>query len=335
MIYPDTYYDDCHGLIPQLVLSAMILEAGNIRSSAYKNALQVDLSAANTFSFDGYLLTLQGRLPFTESRYLLTLPSVINRVSAMNSENVSMLTDLMGLPVAGFSRTAQIEVSLPPDIGNLSTGILVVEKRLAYLLLLQAKRNNLNILYNYLYYTRLAGELARSANTTVPYSAGNGLFGVLYNYVLIHPLSRSTSITIACLDNLYKTYPSLKRVIPATIVTLDEISDWLQTQMSSDNPITLPDLDFYLLVGNVAEKVAELRYQAPPHDPLGVVLNESGSDVSSEITSTGASVSPEVALPDSNPFTSGSESDPLVDRPSADYSSLTNNSPTTDSLPPC
>jgi hypothetical protein len=335
MIYQETYFSDCHGVIPQIVLSSMLIQAGNIRASAYKNALTVDLSTANTFNFNGYFLELQGVLPFTESRYLLTVPSIINRVGAMNNENVSMLNDLVGLPVAGFARTTDREVELPPNIDNLSQGVLVLEKRLAYLLLLQAKRNNLNTLYNYLYYTRLAGELSRNVNQKFPVitqnSTGSYISGWIYSYSEQHAFGRSAVITNACIANLFTTYPSLKRPLPQTF---EDICDWLALEMDKSDPITLPDLDFDLLVNNIAETVERLRYQEPPHDPLGLVSIDNQGDVSSEITSTGDNASQPVPLPD-NPYSQGSNDSPLIDRPSADYSSLTNSEPTTDPLPSC
>jgi hypothetical protein len=353
MIYLENYFDDCNGVIPQLVLSAMALQAGNIRANVYKNALTVDLSAANTFSFDGFFLTLQGILPLTESRYLISVPSLISRIGAMNSENLLVLNDLLGLPVAGFDPRPNLRpVVLPPAIDNLSAGVLVLEKRLAYLLLLQAKRNNLNILYNYLYYTRLAGELARYQNTksavivNVPPSAvvvGNQavytggysyIGGWNYFYIEEHPLGRSTSITNICINNLFNTYPSLKRLLPNTAIDLETICDWLQIEMTKDDPIKLPDLDFNLLVDKIADKIAELRYQEPARNPLGTVMNENGEDVDGTISGTSTSGTDFVPVPQFA-FSYAESESPLVDRPSADYSSLTNSSPTTDSLPPC
>jgi hypothetical protein len=344
MIYLESYFDDCNGLIPQIVLSAMALQAGNIRANVYKNALTVDLSAANTFSFDGYFLTLEGILPLTESRYLLTVPSLISRIGAMNSENLLVLSDTLGLPVDGFDPRPNLEpVQLPPRIENLSTGVLVLEKRLAYLLLLQSKRNNLRTLYNYLYYTRLAGEIERFINTKTGILgvrvSGNSvqeyIAGWEYKYIQIYPLRRSASITKVCIDNLFQTYPSLKRLLPDTAIYLESISDWLRVEMSNDNPVTLPNLDFDLLVGNIAEKIADLRYQEPPHDPLGSVLNDDNfGDVSSEISGGGGDASSPVGLPN-DPYSSQGSDSPLVDRPSQNYGSPANNSPTTDPLPGC
>jgi hypothetical protein len=333
MIYQEAYFDNCHGTIPQIVLSSMLLQAGNIRASAYKNALTVDLSNANNFTFNGYFLELQGLLPFVESRYLLSVPSIISRVGAMNSENVLMFSDLMGLPVNGFTRTTDREVALPPNIDNLSTGVLVLEKRLAYLLLLQAKRNNLTTLYNYLYYTRLSSEIQRFTNVKEPLLNANPVYisGWIYTYPSQHALGRSTSIVNACISNLFTTYPSLKRSLPQTF---ENICDWLTLEMDKSDPITLPDLDFDLLVNNIAETVETLRYQELPHDPLGLVSIESQGDVSSEITSSGDNASQPVSLPD-NPYRQTNSDSPLIERPSADYSSLTDSSPITDPLPSC
>lgn len=338
MIYLETYFDLCNGVIPQMVLSAMLLQAGNQRASAYKNALTVNLTSSNTFSFDGYFLTLQGVLPLTESRYLLTVPSLINRIGAMNNENVIQLNDLVGLPVNGFSpRPGLTPVALPPNIANLSEGVLVLEKRLAYLLLLQAKRNNLNILYNYLYYTRLAGEIQRRTNAKSPQitnnSSGSYISGWVYSYT-VDVYGRSTSITNACISNLFTTYSALKSLLPATATTFELICDWLQIEMSKDNPVTLPNLDFDLLTSNIADTIAQLRYQEPLHDPQGLVSIDNQGDVSSEITANGDSASPPIDLP-SNPYSQQNSDSPLIDRPSADYSSLASNSPTTDPLPGC
>lgn len=350
MIYQETYFDDCHGVIPQIVLSSMLLQAGNIRASAYKNALTVDLSTANTFSFNGYFLELQGILPFTESRYLLTVPSIINRVGAMNGENVSMLNDLIGLPVNGFIRTTANEVTLPPNIDNLSQGVLVLEKRLAYLLLLQAKRNNLNTLYNYLYYTTLASDITRRSNTKVPVtttvgggattSPSGATYTSGYTYIsgfiygsISEPQGRSTIILSSCIRNLFATYPSLIRPLPNNFA---DICDWLEVEMVKSDPITLPDLDFDLLVGNIAEIIEALRYIESLHDPQGLVPNDA-IDVSSEIGPISGienGSAPTLELP-VNVYTDPGNLSPLEDRPSANNSSLTGSSPKTDPLPPC
>ena len=341
MIYQETYFDDCHGLIPQVVLSAMLLQAGNIRAATYKNALTVDLSDANNFTFNGYFLQLDGILPFVESRYLLTVPSIINRVGAMNSENVLQFSDMMGLPVNGFTRTTDREVTLPTGIENLSTGVLVLEKRLAYLLLLQAKRNNLNILYNYLYYTTLASDFTERVNTKEYLLPRIGVFqsfvtvfkGGWNHGHFFRPRGRLIPVTAMCMSNLFNTYPSLKRYIPTT--DFSGVCDWLELEMAKNDPVTLPDLDFDLLVDKIADRVAASRYIEPLNVPQGFVPNEdSGSDVDSGISgeSTGDGGS-DVATPDS-PFASDDSDSPLDDNPS-DEQSASNNSPTTDPLPPC
>ena len=351
MIYQETYFDDCHGLIPQIVLSAMLLQAGNIRAATYKNALTVDLSDANNFTFNGYFLQLDGILPFVESRYLLTVPSIINRVGAMNSENVLQFSDMMGLPVDGFTRTTDREVTLPTNIENLSTGVLVLEKRLAYLLLLQAKRSNLNILYNYLYYTTLASDFTERINTTEFLPPGREVFqsiviwfygGTVYNH-FFRPRGRLVVVLQLCMNNLFATYPSLMRYIPITnifnsVLTFSEVCDWLELEMAKNDPVTLPDLDFDLLVDKIVDRVADLRYIELLNDPQGFVPLGSESDVSSEIQAqdqSGESGNNDVPrmitlFPDNN-----NDMSPFQDRPSSNQSSTGGGSPKTDPLPPC
>ncbi|WP_373545028.1 hypothetical protein [Chamaesiphon sp.] len=352
MIYDSTYFDNCNGVIPQIVLSSCLLQAGNERAALYKNQLTTDNSQTTTFSFDGDFLTINGVLPLAESSYLITKPSLISRIGAINSENASMFSDILGLPVAGFDpRPGLTPVVVPLIATNLSNGILVLEKRLAYLLLLQQKRNYLIQLYNYLNYTRLASELVRTRNIATPIigevvpatatttggtatftGAVIGTVGWDYTYE-IDPIVRVGSIIGTCLSNLYTTYPDLYRLLP-TISGLSDLSDWVVAEMQKPDPILLPPIDFNLLVDNIADTINEARQQPAPREPLGVVMNDNQSDVSSTISGLVSNGNNNVETP-SNTFSETTNDARALSEPSSSNTSpLTPDRPN-NSLPPC
>jgi hypothetical protein len=350
MLYTSNYFDNCNGLIPQIVLSSCLLQAGNERAAIYKNQLTTDNSKTTTFSFDGSFLNIRGLLPLAESRYLITQSSLINRIGAVNSENASMFGDIIGLPVNGFlPRSTQQSVVLPSNVESLSIAPLVIEKRLAYLVLLQQKRNRLIELYNFLHYTNLASAVIRSRNVVEPvigiisYRTAvwngnsltiadqlNGVIGYNYSYVS-DPVGRSTSIVDICLNALARTYPDMLRFNTGN-KTLEQWSEWVVTELAKNNPILISPIDFNLLVDSVSEAVAAIRLQPTPRNPLGYVANESGTDVSATISS-GDSRNDSVDVP--TPFgSSGNDSPLLPATPTQDYQSQTNQNPS-DTLPPC
>jgi hypothetical protein len=271
-----------------------------------------------------------------------------------------MFGDIIGLPVNGFlPRSTQQSVVLPPNIESLSIAPLVIEKRLAYLVLLQQKKNRLIELYNFLHYTNLASVLIRSRNVVEPVIGvisyrsavwtGNsvtitgeatGVIGYNYSYVS-DPVGRSTSIVDICLNALIKTYPDMLRFNVGS-KTLSQWSEWVVTELAKNDPILISPIDFNFLVDSVSEAVTAIRLQPIPRERLGYVANESGTDVSATISS-GDSRSDSVDVP--TPFGgsgngssenggSGNDSPLLPATPTQDYQPQTNQSPN-DTLPPC
>lgn len=331
----------------------MLLQAGNIRSA--KNLIVNDQSGAITFNVAGERLNISGYLPIAEARYLLTLPSIISRVNALNSENVALLNDSIGLPQAGFTRLAALRpVTLPPNVEHLSSGQLVVEKRLMYLLLDLQKRQNLTSFYNFLRWVYLSSitKLVTLTTTVISAATANGDGTVSYDNRNVYSWTygaevSSLQVIDICIDELFKKYKFLKATINSTFIgtyagdnRLKRLTEWVVMQLDSDFPEYVPFID----IGYVADDVSDLitiAFTLPPF-PADSYSTTIQGDVSSEIGS-GDSVSlapnpygdtltdnPFVTRDDgTNPFT---QLPPTI--PTPDINPLTKDIPD-NSLPEC
>lgn len=277
MLYSPDYFDTCNGLVPQIVLSSMLLQAGNNRTRAYANVFQTDISDTTTWNLAGDLsdvtyLNISGWLPVMESRYLISQQSIVSRVSAMNQFNVDIFADAVGLPQAGFSHPNLPEVVLPPGITNLSTEELVLEKRLAFLLIKLHKQNLLkafhNIIYSIVLHVRIQPVVA--AGITSP------------NFIL-HVNSINYFI-----GKLFTAYPRLEIQIfgqesdPTDELRLETISDWILAQLQSPDPVLVPVFPPDFIESLFGEFV-------PPRNRLNANVETAitaGEDVSSEISSS-------------------------------------------------
>jgi hypothetical protein len=228
-------------------------------------------------------------------------------------------------------------------IEHLSTGALIVEKRLAYLVLLQEKRNNLIQLYNFLGYTTFASVVDKSFNTrepiigtiTTPSGAITRAVGWFYGYT-VKPLTRSRLIVKICLEQLFLAHPLLKQIIGSvatdSIDILSDASEWVVDQLTLDDPITLLPIDSNSLIASVESLISPFREVETPHIPQGAVLNEDDGDVSSEISSSDNTTLP-LELPQSV-YDSPVAAKVLEDSPGRNYSPLTNDQPD-NTLPEC
>jgi hypothetical protein len=280
MIYPPTYFDNCNGLIPQIVLSSMLLQAGNERTRQYNNAFLKDISdAVNWFqntSEGKTFLNISGYLPLVESRYLINTLNIVERISALNSFDASSLSDATGLPVDVFAHPALQSVTLPPDIPHLSIDELVVETRLAYLLLLLEKKNNLIAFYNCLNAIKIFATSRLWDVATLSYTTDCIL----------------NKVVEICFENLFQKYRRLKPKITgieSEANKLEFASDWLKLQMESSNPEHIPKIDLVDFVDGISEIINAFKSQVtfPVNTSIFVV---GGNDVSSEISSGGNSI---------------------------------------------
>jgi hypothetical protein len=285
MIYPPDYFDNCNGLIPQIVYCIALLQAGNEKQQQY-NGLLKDVTDSAQFSVSvgddgvGYL-NLTGWLPLAESRYLLNRQSLVERVSALNSYNVALVADSVGLPFAGVDRASLNPVALPVGINHLTDNELVIETRLAYLLYSLEKRTNLYRLYNlmrYLYLVSLVSPIQVAANGTTTV-----LTTVIYN-----------QIVKMVLNALFRQYPEMERLIFGTIglnyppvEAIDSICTWLDTQLNSSNPPYIPAVDPTEFIQALADEIVQLKQYTFP--VINNIIQVAGSDVSSEITTTNSS----------------------------------------------
>jgi hypothetical protein len=290
MFYPSTYFDTCNGLLPQVVLSSMLLQAANERSKAYAGVFLTDISQSTTFALAGDLsdvsyLSISGWLPIAEARYLITQQSIVSRVSAMNAFNVVAFTDIIGLPQAGFNPRNLPAVVLPVGIDHLSRDELVLEKRLAYLLIRLHKRNLLYNLYNI-----VRAIFVNSITNTVSIVGTNYVQSA--NKVLHIPLVNY------CLGRLFTDYPRLEIIIfgSASSYTdptrLETISGWLLTQLQSSNPELIPSVDLEFirnLLGDVYDYSKDNTTEAYSSNEPTLTTVTAAGDVSSEIKSAGGS----------------------------------------------
>jgi hypothetical protein len=336
MFYPSTYFDTCNGLIPQVVLSSMLLQAANERSKAYAGVFLTDISQSTTFSLTGDLsdvsyLNISGWLPIAEARYLITQQSIVSRISAMNAFNVVAFTDIIGLPQAGFNPRNLPAVALPAGIDHLSSGDLILEKRLAFLLLRLHKRNLLYNLYNV-----LRAIVLNSTVNTYTYSASLGYTASASKVLHLRLIN-------SFLYRLFAIYPRLEIAIfgsisdPTDVDRLENISDWLKLQLESSNPTLIPYIDpgfINDLISDVSDSASSDVVAATSGVGFDTAITAAG-DVSSEISSTGSTSGNPIYVPlfgELNDPASGAGSDsPIAPR---DNSPLNNDKPV-NSLPEC
>jgi hypothetical protein len=336
MFYPSNYFDTCNGLIPQVVLSSMLLQAANERSKAYSGVFLTDISQSTTWTLAGDLsdisyLNISGWLPIAESRYLISQQSIVSRISAMNPFNVVAFTDILGLPQAGFNPRSLPAVVLPAGVEHLSTGDLILEKRLAYLLIRLHKRNLLYNLYNV-----LRAIVVNSVVNTYSFAPGTGYA------INQHPVLFMKLVNLF-LGNLFAVYPRLEQIIfngfsdPTNVNRLEDISEWLKLQLESSNPMLIPyiDPDFINgLIDTASDTASSDVVAATAGGTAFETTITAAGDVSSEITSTGSSSGNPIYIPlfgELNDPANNSSDSPIAPR---DNSPLNNDKPV-NSLPEC
>jgi hypothetical protein len=280
MIYPPTYFDDCHGLIPQTVLSIMALQAG--LTAGRKNSFVADNTNALNFTLDSQtntisVLTLTGYLVIAEARYLLSQQSIVDRVNALNDSNISLLADAIGLPHDSFDlRPALTPVSLPSGINHLSTGELLIEKRLAYLLLHLQKINNLKSLYNFL-------RFAIQSSTT--YTLKLNVAGTAYKP---HTQVISQYLINSFLYRLFQTFPDLSRIALgvqtvdlADAATLGNLTQFVHDQLLLPEPALIP----FIPIDFLRDLSLSISTTITPTVPTITVIVAPDNQVSGEILS--------------------------------------------------
>jgi hypothetical protein len=349
MLYPSDYFDECNGLIPQIALCAMLLEAGNEKGKANKSILAKDVSDSAVWSLDssgsddiGYL-SLSGYLPLMESRYLVNTQNLVDRLNAVNSFNVALISDAVGLPHSGFD-TAQLEgVILPSGIPHLSTDELVVEKRLGYLLLKLQKRNNLYSLFNYLRWIYLNCLIIPITqwNYTGTYGGDGNVYGsVDYETSIYGNKSMFLKVINLAIDLLLSIYPYLENIIFSGTSDnetdrLAHISGWLQSQLQLSELPWIPTIDYESLISSISDSVTTAKAYTMPTNLIPLVFSSS-SDYADSQVSDGSEGSNDANL-DSPPAFNNNQSDdadPLEGETSRSYSILNSDRPI-NTLPEC
>lgn len=254
MLYPANYFDNCNGLIPQIVLCILLLNAS--KEKTFKNAIYKDISDSANWKEQDNVLNLDGYLPLMESRYLVSTSDISERIGALNTYNVALLSDVVGMPFAGFPTWDNLEpVVIPANVPNLSTGQLIVEKRLACLLFQLEKRNRYYELYNYLRYVKLAstGYLYEYNNQDGKWYPGTFSFNSGERAYL--------RVINVCIDALTTNYPEFKLLLDLSdrssnrLVTL---GSWLQERMTNFD-VMIPRVDANALTAEVSSFVETYR----------------------------------------------------------------------------
>jgi hypothetical protein len=250
MFHSADYFDNVDGDVPQLVLAALTLQAGNRHNNNNKSNLvdvadKVDWSLSYQDTELQPILSIQIELPIDDLKYLLDNNPIWNKIGAWNDTSTQ---DNIYLARKSVYTAGGMPVEYPASTPKLTASPYIVENRVAFLLLLLQKRKALYTLYNAL---RAVWDYSFS---TLTLPDGQGGF-------------TSTLGSSQWMINVGVTYLRTRYKINFADNYTD-LLDWTIAEINSTNPIAIEQIDIPDLIG-ILNEYRDVFFSAETGDTTG------------------------------------------------------------------